>query len=102
MGQAWRALKKLKLVHTDLCNPIRIHSLDNNKYFILFIDDYSRITRVYFMKYRFKVFKTFCKFKNFIEKKSSCQLENFRSDNRKEYTSSKFNKFYDERYTSSV
>lgn len=44
VGQAWRASKKLELVHTDVCDPMRTPSLDNSRYFILFIDDYSRMT----------------------------------------------------------
>ncbi|XP_074362133.1 uncharacterized protein LOC141702330 [Apium graveolens] len=44
IGQAWRASKKLELVHTDVCGPMRTPPLDNSKYFILFIDDYSPMT----------------------------------------------------------
>ncbi|KAL5569040.1 hypothetical protein UlMin_025615 [Ulmus minor] len=42
--KAWRAKKSLKLVHTDVCNPMRIPSNDQNRYFILFVDDYTRMT----------------------------------------------------------
>ena len=33
----------LELVHTDLCGPARIQSLQGERYFMLFIDDYSRM-----------------------------------------------------------
>ncbi|KAL5573510.1 hypothetical protein UlMin_023107 [Ulmus minor] len=43
-GKAWRAKKPLELVHTDVCGPMRTPSNDQNRYFILFIDDYTRMT----------------------------------------------------------
>ena len=45
-GQAWRATKRLELIHTDVCGPMRTLSLENSRYFILFIDDYSRMTGI--------------------------------------------------------
>ena len=46
----WRASKKLELVHSDVCGPMKTTSLNGNKYFILFIDDLIRMTWVYFLK----------------------------------------------------
>ncbi|GKV25633.1 hypothetical protein SLEP1_g35036 [Rubroshorea leprosula] len=62
VNQAWRATEKLELIHTDICGPMKIESLSSNKYFILFIDDFTRMTWT------------------------------LRFDNGKEYTSSEFNK----------
>ena len=50
IGKAWRAKEKLELVHIDLCGPMRTLSLSENKYFILFIDDFTRMTWVYFLR----------------------------------------------------
>jgi hypothetical protein len=38
------ATHKLELVHSDICGPMSTASLSNNLYFILFIDDFSRMT----------------------------------------------------------
>ncbi|KAK4387007.1 Retrovirus-related Pol polyprotein from transposon TNT 1-94 [Sesamum angolense] len=40
-GTSWRAKAVLELIHTDVCGPMRTPSHEQNRYFILFIDDYS-------------------------------------------------------------
>ena len=49
-GVAQRVKKVLKVIHTDICEPISTPSQGNNKYFILFIDDFTRMTWVFFIK----------------------------------------------------
>ncbi|KAL0330178.1 UNVERIFIED_CONTAM: Retrovirus-related Pol polyprotein from transposon RE2 [Sesamum radiatum] len=68
-GTSWRAKAVLELIHTDVCGPMRTPSHEQNRYFILFIDDYSRMTWVYFMREKSEVFKVFKKFKNLVENK---------------------------------
>ncbi|KAG8497315.1 hypothetical protein CXB51_008521 [Gossypium anomalum] len=42
INKAWRARDKLQLVHTDICGPMKTSSLSDSRYFVLFIDDYTR------------------------------------------------------------
>lgn len=90
---AWRANEKLELVHSDVCGPMSNPSLSDNKYFILFIDDFTRMTWVYFLKQKSEVFSVFKKFKALVEAQSGCKLKTLRTDNGKEYTSGDFNQF---------
>ena len=92
-GKAWRAKNCLELVHTDVCGPMRTPSHEQYRCFILFIDDCTRMTWVYFLHDRSEVFKIFQKFKNYVEKQSGHYIKVLRSDRGKEYTSNKFNKF---------
>ena len=92
-GKAWRAKELLELVHTDICGPMRTPSLSNNRYFILFIDDYTGMTWVYFLREKSEVFKIFKKYKNYVEKESGRSIKVLRSDRGKEYTSKEFDKF---------
>ncbi|CAL2225681.1 unnamed protein product [Prunus armeniaca] len=62
-------------------------------YFILFIDEYTRMTWVYFLRERSEVFNIFKKFKTHVEKQSGHYIKALRSDRGKEYTSKEFNKF---------
>ena len=41
---SWHALVSLELVHSDLCGPLPSASFSGFKYFLTFIDDYSRCT----------------------------------------------------------
>ncbi|KAL3533478.1 hypothetical protein ACH5RR_006999 [Cinchona calisaya] len=42
-NKAWRAKKPLQLIHLDLCS-VEVPSNGGSKYFITFIDDFSRKT----------------------------------------------------------
>ncbi|RDX76834.1 Copia protein, partial [Mucuna pruriens] len=65
----WRANEKLELVHSIVYGPTKTISLNDNKYFILFIDDFTRMTR---------------KFKALVEAQSSYILKKLRINNGKE------------------
>ena len=79
-GVGWRAKKDLELVHMDVCGPMSRLSHGKNRYFILFIDDFTRMTWVFFIKQKYEVFTIFKKFKSFIEKQSGNYIKILRSD----------------------
>ena len=39
----WRAIEKLQLLYTDLAGPHKNQSLNGSRYFLIFINDYSRM-----------------------------------------------------------
>ena len=86
-----RASEPLQLVHTDVCGPIKPSSFGKNRYFLLFIDDFSRKTWVYFLKEKSEVFSVFKKFKALVEKQSGYEIKALRSDRGDEFTSNEFN-----------
>ncbi|CAH9069840.1 unnamed protein product [Cuscuta europaea] len=88
-----RAKEPLELVHTDLCGPINPCSHGKSKYFLTFIDDYSRKTWVYFLKQKSEAFEAFKKFKALIEEESGYSIKAMRSDRGGEFTSKEFNQF---------
>ncbi|KAK2994443.1 hypothetical protein RJ640_001259 [Escallonia rubra] len=91
-----RAKAPLELIHTDVCGPIDPASLGKNRYFLLFIDDYSRKTWVYFLKQKSEVFSTFKRFKALVEKQSGYQIKAMRSDRGGEFISKEFKAFCEE------
>ena len=61
-----RTKQPFKLVHSDLCGPITPPSMGGARYFILYIDDFSRVSHVYFLQSKaaeevVSVFKKFAK-----------------------------------------
>ncbi|KAL0410575.1 UNVERIFIED_CONTAM: Retrovirus-related Pol polyprotein from transposon TNT 1-94 [Sesamum latifolium] len=91
-----RAQHPLELIHSDVCGPITPCSLGKNRYFLLFIDDYSRKTWVYFLKEKSEVFGTFKKFKAMVENQSGFRIKALRSDRGGEFTSNEFKVFYEQ------
>lgn len=92
-GKSWRAKKVLELVHSDICGPISPTSNGGKRYFISFIDDYSRNTWVCFLKEKSEAFETFKKFKVLAENEVSCQIKCLRTDRGGEYNSQEFVEF---------
>ena len=73
----FRASRKLELVHFDLCGPMPTPSANGNKYFLTFVDDYSRMWRIYCLKTKSEVFQTFKDFHALIEKQANKKLVHF-------------------------
>jgi hypothetical protein len=55
----WRAKAPLELMHIDICGPMSTNSHGGNRYFITFIDDFSRMCWVYFFEAKIKFFFSF-------------------------------------------
>ena len=90
---AWRATKCLELVHTDLIGPMQTESLGGSKYFMLLTDDFSRMSRVFFIKVKSQALDYFKKFKTMVENQSSCILKALRLDRGGEFISKEFIEF---------
>src|SRR5713226_4244366 len=78
---SWHASVPLELVHSDLCGSLPYASFSSFRYFLTFIDDYSRRTWVYFLKLKSEVFNIFLAYNALVEKQSSHQIIKLRSDN---------------------
>ena len=49
----------LEIIHSDVCGPMSSSSLSGYVYYVSFIDDFSRMTWIYFMKNKDEVFSKF-------------------------------------------
>ena len=49
----------LEIIHTDLCGPIEVKSYKGDKYIMLFVDDYSRMMTIMFVKQKYDAFQIF-------------------------------------------
>jgi hypothetical protein len=65
-------------------------SLGKVLYYVIFIDDYSCNTWIYFLKAKDEVFNKFQELKDLVENLSRRKIKILRSDNGDEYTSNEF------------
>ena len=86
----------LELIHTDLCGHMRTKGLDGELYFILVIDDYTRMTVVSFLKKNSKAFECFKIYKELVENETDLKMKCLRSDNGEEFTYKLFQQYCDE------
>ena len=70
----------LDLIHSDICELNDILTRGGNIYFITFIDDFSRYTYVYFLKYKDEAFNAFKNYKAEVEKQLGKKIKILRSD----------------------
>jgi len=96
ISKSWRASVCLELVHADLCGPMSVESLGGSRYFLLFTDDYSHMSWIYFLKFKSETFDNFKKFKSFVERQSGCRLKTLRTDKGGEFMSKEFSSFCEE------
>lgn len=85
-----RAASPFELVHSDIWGSCPIISKSGFKYFVTFVDDYSRVTWLYLMKNRSDLFNIFCSFCSEIKTQFNVSIRILRSDNAKEYFSQPF------------
>ncbi|KAI5336669.1 hypothetical protein L3X38_015937 [Prunus dulcis] len=93
LESTWRASHPLELVHTDIYGPMKTDSISGNKYFLLFTDDCTRMSWVYFIRNKSSALECFRKFKAMTELQSGYKIKGLRSDRRGEFLSSEFNNF---------
>ncbi|KAM1663096.1 hypothetical protein ACFXTN_038807 [Malus domestica] len=84
-SKATRSNDLLEIIHTDVCGPFPRKTICGNSYFVLFIDDFSRYTYLFFISEKSQVLKCFKIFKLEVEKQLNKQIKIVRSDRGGEY-----------------
>jgi transposase InsO family protein len=77
-------------VHTDLVGPTTTKVLKGEKYFMLLVDDYTRMTTVFFLRNKSEAFENFKVYKEMVENEMDSKIKGLRSDNGGEFTSKEF------------
>jgi transposase InsO family protein len=75
----------LELIHTDICGPFPIESVDGFDSFITFTDDYSRYGYIYPIKHQFESLDKFKIFTAEVENQHNLKIKVVRSDHGGEY-----------------
>jgi transposase InsO family protein len=77
-------------VHIDLVVPTTKKDLKCERYFMLLVDDYTRMTVVCFLKNKSEAFENFKIYKEMVENEMDSRIKCLRSDNGGEFTSKEF------------
>lgn len=84
------------LIHSDVWGPAPVSGSSGFKYFVLFIDDCTRMTWIYFLKHKSEVFDKFVHFYHLIQTQFQKQIQILRSDNGGEFVNKSMQKFFSE------
>ncbi|GJX67564.1 ribonuclease H-like domain-containing protein [Tanacetum coccineum] len=80
----------------DLCEPMRIQSINGRKYILVIVDDYSRFTWVKFLQSKDEVLEFVIKFLKMIQVRLNATVRNIRTDNGTEFVNQTLWAYYDD------
>ncbi|KAJ4776116.1 hypothetical protein LUZ62_060373 [Rhynchospora pubera] len=75
----------LEIVYSDVWGPSPFVSNNGFRYYIIFVDDFSRFTWIFFMANKSEVSTIFTRFKAQVENLFSCSIKTLRTDGGTEY-----------------
>ncbi|KAL2229041.1 UNVERIFIED_CONTAM: Retrovirus-related Pol polyprotein from transposon RE1 [Sesamum indicum] len=88
-----RSKSVFSLVHLDIWGPYKVPTTFGCHYFLTIVDDFSRSTWTFFMKYKSQTLETFQNFCKLISTQFNKQIQVIRTDNGAEFLSSTFQNF---------
>ena len=74
------------LIHSNVWEPSFVSSIGGSRYFVVFVDDYSRSSWIFNMKYRSELLQVYSNKAKMVETQFSKRIKIFRFDNALEYT----------------
>ena len=83
----------LELVYSDVCELNGILTRGGKRYFITFINDFSRFTYVYLMRNKDELFDMFKRYKIEVENQKDRKIKILQSDRGGEYFPNEFSTF---------
>lgn len=76
------------LIHSDIWGPSRIKNITGTRWFILFVDDHTRITWLFLMKEKSEAGQIFKNFNAMIQTQFQTKIQVLKTDNAREYFAS--------------
>nr|GEU88989.1 putative ribonuclease H-like domain-containing protein [Tanacetum cinerariifolium] len=87
--------KKLYLLHMDLCGPMRVTSVNEKKYILVIVDDYSRFTWVKFLRTKDEGSEFIIKSIKMIQVRLKTPVYQIRTDNETEFVNQTLREYYE-------
>ena len=89
VSRGLRSLSPFILIHLDVSTS-PVTTISGARYFVTFIDCYSRMTWVYLMKHKSEVLEYFKTFYAYVKNQFGTSIQIIRSDNGTEYVNKEF------------
>ncbi|KAG7573078.1 Integrase catalytic core [Arabidopsis suecica] len=89
-NSVFQATKPLERVHCDVWGPSPVKSVQGFRYYVIFIDNYSRFSWFYPLKLKSEVFSIFKSFQQLVETQYGQKIRNFQSDGGGEFVNKQF------------
>jgi hypothetical protein len=74
-GKSQRASTPLDLIHSDLMGPFSYPSINKVRFVLIFVDDFSCFTWIYFLREKTEVFQHLKDFKSLVETQSGKKIK---------------------------
>nr|GEZ12515.1 integrase, catalytic region, zinc finger, CCHC-type, peptidase aspartic, catalytic [Tanacetum cinerariifolium] len=88
-------LEVLNTLHMDLCGPIRVQTINGNKYILVIVDDYSRFTWVKFLRLKDETPEAIIKFITQIQVDLNKTIRYVRTDNGTKFVNHTLTEYYE-------
>lgn len=88
-----RSKSLLNVIHMDIAGPMEVASIGGSRYYLLLVDDYSRMAYIYFLKQKSQALDCFKEFKAKVENELDKKIKTIRSDNGLEFCNKEFDNF---------
>jgi transposase InsO family protein len=84
---------KFDIIHSDVHGPLAVQSIGGKRYFVTFIDEFSRYTWIYFVRHKSDVKMVFQTFYNLVETQYSTKIKKLKTENGGEYVNKEMTAF---------
>jgi hypothetical protein len=84
-GKTQRDSSPLDMIHSDLMGLFMHPSIRKSRYMLIFVDDFSHFTWIFFLTKKSEVFQNLKDFKALVETQSEKKIKVLQTDNKGEY-----------------
>ncbi|KAB2594907.1 hypothetical protein D8674_030357 [Pyrus ussuriensis x Pyrus communis] len=88
-----RCTSPFQKVHTDVWGPTPVRSIEGYRYYVTFVDEYTRFVWIFLMSNKSDVFTIFVQFYQFVLTQFGIPIKSLQTDGGGEYTSKRFSSF---------
>ncbi|KAB2634323.1 hypothetical protein D8674_038379 [Pyrus ussuriensis x Pyrus communis] len=88
-----RCTSHFQKVHTDVWGPAPVRSIEGYRYYVTFVDEYTRFVWIFPMSNKSDVFTIFVQFYQFVLTQFDISIKSLQTDGGGEYTSKRFSSF---------